>query len=257
MKNIPILIISLLVIVSGCNYPGNLRKILSLDGEWNIAESIDGNSVPDSFGAIVPVPGLVDLAQPAFDGVGLPSEKRNFFWYRKTINADDFYDMEVILLKLHKALYSPRIYVNNKLVGENPFSFTPTILNIKPFLKKGKNEIVIRIYSYKDLVPDTIPVGTDIEKLRYIPGIYDDIELIGTNYPLIKNIQVVPDVENKQVRVVAWIGNDTKPASCKPSYIIRESKSGKTIVTGVLDKFSMKENGNDSLDFTSTGRKYA
>ncbi len=102
------------------------------------------------------------------------------------------YDKDVVLLKLHKALYSPRIYVNNQLAGENPFCFTPTILNIKPFLKSGKNEIVIRIYSYKDLVPDTIPVGTDIEKLRYIPGIYDDVELIGTNYPLIKNIQVVP-----------------------------------------------------------------
>ncbi len=49
---------------------------------------------------------------------------------------------------------------------------------------------------------------------------------------------------------MAWIGNDTKPKSCKPSYIVRESKSGKTVATGVLDKLNMKENGNDSLDFT-------
>jgi beta-galactosidase len=250
MKKNPILIICLMVFVFGCNSSGNLRKIISLDGEWNIAESIDGKSVPDSFNAVVPVPGLVDLAQPAFAGVGLPSDKRNFFWYSKTIDADDIYDKDVVLLKLHKALYSPRIYINNQLAGENPFCFTPTILNIKPFLKRGKNEIVIRIYSYKDLVPDTIPVGTDIEKVRYIPGIYDDVELIGTNYPLIKNIQVVPDVENKRIRVVAWIGNDTKPKSCKPFYIVRESKSGKTMVSGVFDKFNMKGNGNDSLDFT-------
>jgi beta-galactosidase len=250
MKKHLVSLICLIVFFAGCNSSGTLREIVSLDGEWNIAESIDGNAVPDLFNASIPVPGLLDLARPAFDSVGRPSDKRNFFWYRKTVHVNDIFNKEIVLLKIHKALYSPRIYINNQLAGENPFCYTPTVLNIKPFLKKGENEIVIRIYSYKDLAPDTIPVGTDIEKFRFIPGIFDDIELIGTNYPLIKNIQMVPDVENKKVRVVAWIENNEKAKSFKPSYNISESKSGKTVASGILENIDMNENGKDSLDFS-------
>jgi hypothetical protein len=43
MKKNPILIISLVIIVFGCNSTGNLRKIISLDGDWNIAESFKDN----------------------------------------------------------------------------------------------------------------------------------------------------------------------------------------------------------------------
>jgi len=42
------------------------RTVLSLDGTWQIAEG-NMESVPASFDHNVPVPGLVTLAQPAFD----------------------------------------------------------------------------------------------------------------------------------------------------------------------------------------------
>ena len=41
------------------------RKVISLDGTWEIAEGAM-DSMPTEFGARVPVPGLVDMAEPAF-----------------------------------------------------------------------------------------------------------------------------------------------------------------------------------------------
>ena len=45
------------------------RKVISLDGTWDIAEGAM-DSVPAEFAARVPVPGLVDMAEPAFAEVG-------------------------------------------------------------------------------------------------------------------------------------------------------------------------------------------
>ncbi len=61
------------------------RTVLSLDGTWQIAEgSMD--RVPGEFKHTVPVPGLVDMARPAFQDVGTESsgKHREAFWYRRT-----------------------------------------------------------------------------------------------------------------------------------------------------------------------------
>ena len=76
-----------LIFLSGClgekqTYIGrtDARSVINLDGIWEIAEgSMD--SVPKTFEHTVPVPGLVDMAEPAFDEVGKKSDKGQAFWY--------------------------------------------------------------------------------------------------------------------------------------------------------------------------------
>jgi hypothetical protein len=47
----------------------NARKILSLDGDWQLAEgSLD--AIPKVFDHQVVVPGLLSMAKPAFEGAG-------------------------------------------------------------------------------------------------------------------------------------------------------------------------------------------
>ncbi len=48
------------------------RRVINLDGMWEIAQG-DMNTVPPSFERRVPVPGLVDMAIPAFEQVGYAS----------------------------------------------------------------------------------------------------------------------------------------------------------------------------------------
>ena len=69
----------------------------------------------------------------------------------------------------------------------NLYCFTPSYFDIKPFLN---------------------PEGHDYEKLRYIPGIYDNLEITLSNRPYIENVQCVPDVKNARLQAVAELETD-------------------------------------------------
>ncbi len=45
------------------------------------------DSMPEKFEHEVPVPGLIDMAEPAFAEVGKKSEKRQAFWYQRTFTV--------------------------------------------------------------------------------------------------------------------------------------------------------------------------
>ena len=93
------------------------RKTLSLDGTWQLAEgTLD--AVPKSFDHQVAVPGLVDMAQPAFEEVGVKSSKREAFWYRRTFRLDEAIPA-VAVLKVHKAMFGTRVILNGVQLGEH------------------------------------------------------------------------------------------------------------------------------------------
>ena len=62
-------------------------------------------------------------------------------------------------------------------------SFTPGYFDAKPALKTGSNEILIRVGADRDAVGRAYPDGFDFEKERYIPGIFDSVELILSGTP--------------------------------------------------------------------------
>jgi hypothetical protein len=45
------------------------RETLSLNGTWEVEESIDAGKIPSKFGHKVQVPGLTNTAVPSFEGV--------------------------------------------------------------------------------------------------------------------------------------------------------------------------------------------
>ena len=177
-------------------------RIISLDGQWEIAAGTR-NKMPRNFPGTVPVPGLVSAAQPAFQQVGQPSALREVFWYRKKFRVPGPVP-EAARLKVFKAMYGSRVYLNGKAVGENAYNFTPGIFNIKPFLKgnNAENELLICIGAYIGVAADTVVNGGEPERHAYPPGIYDRVEVILSGTPYIVHTQVVPDIINKQARIV-------------------------------------------------------
>jgi len=90
------------------------RTILSLDGTWEVGESVLETPMPSEFAHKAPVPGLANLATPPFAEVdrfdsreliegeigenkrpesdrttaaGKPHQARNYFWYRSTFQV--------------------------------------------------------------------------------------------------------------------------------------------------------------------------
>jgi hypothetical protein len=93
------------------------RTRLSLDGQWQVDDSVEADAMPRHFGHTAPVPGLAHSAKPGFadvdqyqtkqllDGMarnglyaqadydrlgdirGLSHQARNYFWYHRTFRG--------------------------------------------------------------------------------------------------------------------------------------------------------------------------
>ena len=207
------------------------RRVVNLDGTWEIAQG-SADAEPKTFPASVPVPGLADLAKPAFKEVGFKNDLRQAFWYRRKFRIKESLPPSAIL-KIHKAKYGTKVWLNGKLAGEHLPCFTPALLDVRKFLKGegAENVLVIRVGAFRKSVPKHIPTGGDIEKYRYIPGIYDSVELILTAAPRIVVVQTTPEITEGKVRITGEI-DAPKGAKVTVKYALIEAKSRKAVTSG-------------------------
>ena len=208
-----------------------LRETINLNGNWDIEESSTIN-LPENYAHTCIVPGLVDMSVPSFDSVGVKYTKRNFYNYHRTFELPQ--DLpSIVLLKVHKATYGTRVFINGQEAGYNPFCFTPSLFDIRKLLKPGKkNDIKLQIGAYLDNIPNSIPNGRDFEKIKYIAGVYDKVEIILSGSPFIRNVQFVPDIKNEKIRVQAEIESDTDIEGFSIDFMVSEYKTGKKIIKG-------------------------
>ena len=230
MKLLPAILAAGLACSAANSLAGAARTVLPLDGEWQIAEGTM-DTRPATFTHRVPVPGLVDMARPAFSEVGLKSAQRQAFWYRREFTLHQAV-AEIALLKIHKAQFGAKVWLNGQLLGEHLPCFTPAWLDARPALKAAgePNELLVRVGADRDSMPQDMPTGWDFEKYRYLPGIYDSVELILTGSPYIVNVQTVPDIPTHSVRVVAEVATGANP--CEVALQATLSRHASTRIDG-------------------------
>ncbi len=229
-----LLLLALPVVISAAETEKSPRQTISLDGIWEVAEG-GLKSPPETFDRQVPVPGLLDMATPAFTEVGPrlkndiqnpPADpRREAFWYRRTFDLPENLP-EVARLKVHKAMFGTAVWLNGNFLGEHMPCFTPGWFDVRKAIKPGRNEVVIRVGASRHQLLRSQPDGFDFEKVRYIPGIYDSVELILAGTPFINNVQVAPDLETNEAEVVLTM------TGSKPSPVlleVREKKSQKLV----------------------------
>lgn len=224
------------------------RRVISLDGTWNTTDGPMGQS-PEKFEHNVPVPGLVDMAKPAFQEVGVPSKQREAFWYRRTFRVDG--DIPAVAtLKVHKAAFGTRVWLNGQAVGEHIPCFTPGYFDVHEPLKGGgsSNELLVRVGATREALPASIPTGHDFEKVRYIPGIYDSVELILSGAPSIVRVQAAPDLPARAVRVATTVRAANAPADAKLALAVREAKSGKVVGTVTTEAIHLEAADEKTID---------
>lgn len=207
--------------------PATPRQVIKLDGQWQVEQGDLGDLAPAGYSHMVPVPGLLDMATSPFPDVGKKSALRQAFWYRRTFQiAGDV--PPVALLKVHKAAYGTKVWLNGRLMGEHLPCFTPGYFHLEEALKgRGQdNELVIRVGADREVLPEGMPTGWDFEKYLFIPGIYDSVELILTGAPYIHNIQIVPDPAARSVRVQAEILGKTVDEMVTVRALVSEAVKG-------------------------------
>jgi len=218
------------------------RQTLSLDGEWEVGESLEADSAPSSFQHRVPVPGLTHSATPPFPEVdeflsrenidnqigvgnlpasaritsaGISHQPRNYFWYRRYFIAPLHRDCAV--LTVNKAQFGSKVSVNGALVGQHVGCYSAASYDIAQPLRWGtSNEVLIRIGAHPGVLPPDSPCGTDFEKTRWTPGIYDSVSVAFTDSLMIETIQVAPKISPRQVLIQATVRNTTAAARTGP-----------------------------------------
>jgi hypothetical protein len=223
------------------------RSIL-LNGTWQIAEVNDRGSIPVSFVYHGQVPGLVDCSDADFEDPGLATGEPRYYWYKTAFQFSPHEGQAI--LKIHKAKYGARILVNGQLVADNLPNFTSSYFNISSLLKEEgqENELLIRVGTHNTL-PDTVPYGKDGEKAYYVPGIYDDVELIRVHYPYLQNIQIAPDPMTNIIRVKAEVISDSGRDNFRVSYAVKEKAGNKSMAQGYFPPLTLLQ-GLNTLDFT-------
>ncbi|HEY3756885.1 MAG TPA: glycoside hydrolase family 2 TIM barrel-domain containing protein [Opitutaceae bacterium] len=151
---------------------------------------------------------------------------RDAFWYRRSFSVPGPLPA-VALIKVSKAMYGTKVFLNGVDLGFHAPCFTPGYFNAAAALKAGENELLVRVGADRDAVTAAIPSGLDFEKERYIPGIFDSVELILSGNPHILRIQAVPEISQRKVRVQAVLLNSGESCVRPVQFIVREVKSGR------------------------------
>lgn len=203
-----------------------LRRTISLDGLWEVAEGTFDDQ-PDEFLSSVQVPGVVDLASPSFEDVGVPSERREAFWYRKSFVIEGAVP-EVAVLRIGKAMYGTKVFLNGQVVGEHLPNFTEAHFDVARYLRGdvGSNELVVRVGATRDATPPSVATGYDMELYRAIPGIYDSVELILAAYPRIQLVRTRPNLDDGSVTVFATVVNGPEAATTAVECSVTEAGTG-------------------------------
>jgi beta-galactosidase len=243
------------------------RETLSLDGTWELEDGKSPTELPTAFEHTVPVPGLANLATPPLEDVdrflsreqlanrirwklsppewlkehwnGKVEQDRDWFWYRKTFRAPAA--RAVALLKINKAQFGTAVWLNGRKLGEYAGCFTASYFHLEDAIRwNAENTLVVRIGAHPAVLPDTYPTGSDFEKIKWTPGIYDSVSVVFCDNPLIETIQVAPRIDKGEITVQTKVRNcGASPASASLVHTVRTWKGGEQAAVAAPQSLSL------------------
>ena len=112
------------------------------------------------------------------------------------------------LLKINKAQFGTAVWLNGEKLGEYNGCFTASYFHLEKAIHwDQENVLLVRIGAHPAVLPDTYPTGSDFEKIKWTPGIYDSVSVIVCDNPVIETIQIAPHVDRGEITVQTCITN--------------------------------------------------
>jgi beta-galactosidase len=231
------------------------RHTISLNGVWRFDQT-ETAFPPKKFTRTIPVPGLVNMAEPKIDqynklyGKSATAQNKTdhkvldtqytpmYNWYRKVVELPANLSGKEAVLTIKKSQFVTQVFVNGMDAGGSMECYTPIDLPVTSFLRVGgQNEILIRVGD-RAWLPAQAAGSTDKEKVNYLPGIWDDVELSFTGVMRVHKALILPSVKNKNVTIKLLVRNfypaqqmygDIMEDSCRVAVTLLEKESGKPL----------------------------
>ncbi|RFS19859.1 beta-galactosidase [Chitinophaga silvatica] len=179
----------------------------NLNGLWNYAIRPKNQQQPTSWDGKILVPFAVESA---LSGVGKSVGKDNELWYNTTWSIPSSMQGKKILLHFGASDWRTTVYVNGKEAGTHEGGFDPFTIDITPFVKKGAQDIVVKVWDPTDEGPQ--PRGKQVNKpegIWYTPvtGIWQTVwaEAVGNTY--IAGTKQTPDIDQETLNVAPQVEN--------------------------------------------------
>jgi beta-galactosidase len=236
------------------------RTVIDLNGTWEF-DRTEKAFPPEKFTRTIPVPGLIHLAKPRIDDYEVWFKKPEhvevkeahgvydidyvpkYNWYRKKILVPYSLEGKEFLLRIKKSQYVTHVFVNGIEVGNSMECYTPIEYPVTRALKPGEeNEILIRVGDRYWLPPQAAG-STDKEKEHYLPGIWDEVELIASGKVQVNNVLILPDVAGGMVLVKIRLRSylpqqimygDPRSDSVSLKILLREKETGRLTGEGTF-----------------------
>ncbi len=244
------------------------RVTIPLNGQWEF-EQTKTAFPPKKFTRRIPVPGLVHLAIPRIAQYDLffqrPEESEmqeqfNFLhldytpmynWYKRTVRFDKSLEGQQLHLTIRKSQYVTVVYVNGRLIGRSIECYTPIELNITEAVRFGEENEILILVGDRAWLPGEAAGSTDKEKVRYLPGIWDDVFVTATGRIKVDKTLFLPSLAEKKVTVKTRLLSAYPPQmlygdpmydDCRIEYVIREKESGKVVARKEIRERAKRDN---------------
>ena len=258
-------VLCVVTLLSGC---GKDTSVISLAGQWEFALDSTDVGVSEqwyehSLEHSIQLPGTTDMA-----GYGVPCDlepsiskpqilhltRKNRYvgpaWYARGVVIPSEWNGKNIELKLERVIWQTRVWVDGKEVGEAQESLVaPHCYNLTDYLPVGKHRIVIRVDNskrYDISTGDMAHAYTDHTQIIW-NGILGEISLTAHDNVFLKNIQVYPDIENRQIRVKGRVVNTGAGMEGQLSTKVR--RQGHSNCVSGQDNLLQVPSGETELDF--------
>ncbi len=209
------------------------REVISLNSDdWNSDDwkfEPGNEEKPADFTHFIPVPGLVDLANPPIladqsfesyrDNFGSVDKGRDnfpydYFWYKRTFTLTPSQEHEHAFIKFNQSRYGTDVWLNGTYLGSYIGCYTSHKYDVTEAIKYDgtENTLLVRLGKKKNL-PDGSAVGDDHnEEEFFLPGIWGDVSLILVSNPIIERVQIIPHIDTHTAEARITIKNlETTP----------------------------------------------
>ncbi len=177
---------------------------MNLNGLWDYSlQPQSSDARPAGFDGKILVPFAVESS---LSGVGKTVGKDSVLWYRRTVSLPKSFNGQKVLLHFGAVDWQADVYVNGQPAGTHKGGYDPFSFDITPHIKRGQQEIVVRVWDPTDDGPQ--PRGKQVKTPRsiwYTPvtGIWQTVWLEAVPQTYITETRQTPNLDNSQVTVRA------------------------------------------------------
>lgn len=178
---------------------------LNLNGIWNYVIRSKHLGLPENFDGKILVPFPIESA---LSGVSRTVGKENILWYKTNFKLPVNWKEKTIVLHFGAVDWETQVYVNKKLVGVHQGGYDSFSFDITDYLTtNSEQEIIISVW---DPTNDGYqPRGKQVNKpggiwYTSVTGIWQTVWIEPVNKSYIKNLKLIPDIEEKQL----WVNFD-------------------------------------------------